>query len=166
MTSQLRRVLAGLVAITVILLASAGPCLTKLEFEDPLTYPFDSASVSVTAGGTVHPMVIATCANPANALYLILWSASGTSPGIQLTPSTLLPLNLDAFSNLGIALTNSPIFAAFLGTLDAQGRAHATFALPPSSGLASVQTHFAYLLANNVDLFAAASNPIGLLLTP
>jgi len=148
------------------LLAAAGPCLTKLEFEDPLTYPFDSSSVSVSAGGTVRPMVIATCTNPATSLYWILWGASGTAPGLQLTPTTLLPLNLDGFTDLGIALTNSPIFAAFLGPLDAQGRAHATFALPPASGLVGVQTHFAYFVANDVEIFAAASNPIGLLLTP
>ncbi|MBL8750891.1 MAG: hypothetical protein JNK78_17150 [Planctomycetes bacterium] len=148
------------------LLCNTGPCITKIEFEDPLLYPPDAASVSVTTGGTALPMVIAPCANPAVSLYLILWGASGTSPGLQLTPSTFLPLNLDNFSNLGLALANSPIFGAFLGVLDAQGRAHATFALPPGTGLPSVQTHFAFLIANDVDLFAAASNAISLTLTP
>lgn len=151
---------------SAVVLCGNGACGTKLEFEDPLLYPHDNAAVSVSTGGSVHPVVVTRCQNTATSLYLILWGASGTSPGLQLTPTTFLPLNVDGFTNLGISLANTPVFGGFLGILDSQGQAHATFALPPSTGLPSVQTHFAYLLANDVELFAAASNPIGLLLLP
>lgn len=147
-------------------LGVAGPCLTKLEFEDPLLYPATAASVSVATGGALHPIVISTCNNPAVSLYWILWGASGTAPGLQLSPTAFLPLNLDAFTDLGIALTNSPIFDAFLGVFDAQGRAHATFALPPSTSLVSMQTHFACLVATDTTLFAAATNAVTVDLLP
>lgn len=150
----------------VAMLGTGGPCLTKLEFEDPLLYPATTGSVSVTTGGTLHPIVISTCTNPAVSLYWILWGASGTAPGLQLSPTAFLPLNLDGFTDLGIALTNSPAFGAFLGVFDAQGRAHATFALPPATGLVSMQTNFACLVATDTDLFAAASNAVTVDLLP
>lgn len=148
------------------MLVNVGPCITKLEFEDPLLYPPDTASVSVSGGGTLHPVVVAPCANPATTLYLILWTASGTNPGLPLAPGVHLPLNWDGFTDLGLGLANSPIFGAFLGILDAGGRGHATFALPPGTGLPTLQTHFAYLMANDVTLFAAASNAISVTLLP
>ena len=57
---------------TSAIVGQAGSCVTKLEFADPLAYPADAATVSVSAGGTVHPTVVATCA-PAGTLYLIVY---------------------------------------------------------------------------------------------
>lgn len=150
----------------VPLIGQAGPCVTKLEYADPLLYPADSASVSVSLGGVLHPTVVAPCADPQTTLYLIAWGGSGTAPGLQLNPSVLLPLNYDGFTDLGIAALNGPILGGFLGVFDAQGLGHATFTLPSTTGLASAQTHFACVLIGGNDFFAAATNAVELNLLP
>ncbi|HEX5051639.1 MAG TPA: M64 family metallopeptidase [Planctomycetota bacterium] len=146
------------------LIGQAGPCVTKLEYDDPLLYPLDSATVSVGAGGSVHPTVVAPCADPTATLYLIAWTASGTSPGVPLSPTVTLPLNPDSLTQIGLGNLNSPILGQFLGILDAQGLGHATFALPPTSGLGPMQTHFAAVLLGATELFSAATNPVELVL--
>lgn len=147
-------------------LIAGGPCVTKLEYEDPLMVADANAEVSVTTGGAVHPVVVATCADPLNTLYLIVWGGSGTAPGFQLAPTVHLPLNLDAFTSLGLDALNGAVLVNFLGVLTAQGIGHATFALPPATGLTGVQTNLAVVLITSTELFADASNAVGLLLTP
>ena len=146
------------------LLGQASPCVTKLEFQDPLVYPFDAASLSVASGGAVHPTVVAPCANPATTLYLIAWTGSGTSPGLSLGPGLVLPLNFDPFTQLGLDALNTPVFGSFLGILDAQGLGHATFALPPATSLPLGTTHFACVLLGNTQLFTAVTNAVALTL--
>ncbi|MEO6596441.1 MAG: M64 family metallopeptidase [Planctomycetota bacterium] len=148
----------------LVLIGQPSPCVTKLEFQDPLLYPHDSATLSVASGGTVHPTVVAPCADPATTLYLIAWTASGTSPGLPLSPTVTLPLNPDSLTQLGLDTLNTNVFGAFLGILDAQGLGHATFALPPASGLPLAQTHFAAVLLGSVQLFTAVTNPVELVL--
>jgi hypothetical protein len=118
---------------TTALLGQVGGCVTKLEFRDPLLYPFDQATMSRATGGTLHPTVVAPCANPATTLYLIAWTGSGTSPGITLAPGMTLPLNYDGLTQLGLDGLNGGVFGSFLGILDAQGRGTATFTLPPGA---------------------------------
>jgi subtilisin family serine protease len=144
----------------------AGPCVVKLEYNDPLITPHANAAVSVTTGGTVHPTVVVPCVDPMTTLYLIAWGASGTAPGVQLSPSAFLPLNPDSFTDLGLAALNGAVLQNFLGIFTPQGIGQATFALPPSTGLVSVQTHLAAILISDVELFAAASNALALQLTP
>ena len=151
---------------SLVLFGQAGPCVTKLEYADPLVYPFDSASMSIATGGTRHPTVVAPCANPATTLYLIAWGGSGTSPGVPLAPGVTLALNPDSFTQLGLDGLNGPVFGAFLGLLDGQGLGHATFTLPPGVGLSAMPTHFAAVLLGNVQLFANATNAIALTLNP
>lgn len=151
---------------SVPVFGQAGPCVTKLEYADPLVYPHDSAGVSVSLGGTLHPTVVAPCANPAATLYLIVWGGSGTTPGIQLSPTALLPLNPDGFTDLGLAALNGPVLDSFLGVFDGQGLGHATFALPAATGLVSMPTHLATILVTDTELFADVSNAIELLLLP
>jgi hypothetical protein len=149
-----------------VLIGQAGPCVTKLEFDDALTYPRSDATLSLAAGGVVHPTVFAPCANTAATLYLIAWTASGTSPGVTLAPGVTLPLNPDAYTTLGLDALNGPVFGSFLGLLDAQHLGHATFTLPPAVGLATGPTNFACVLLGNPQLFTAASNAIALTLAP
>ncbi|MCU0862187.1 MAG: M64 family metallo-endopeptidase [Planctomycetes bacterium] len=151
---------------SVPILGQAPGCVTKIEFQDPLVYPFDSASMSRTAGGAVHPRLIAPCANPATTIYLMAWTGSGTQPGIGLAPGLVLPINYDPLTQLGLDGLNGPVFGGFLGLLDAQGRAQATFTLPPSASVPLGQTHFAAVLLGNTQLFTAVSNPIGLQILP
>ena len=90
--------------------------------------------------------------------YLMLSSASGTVPGTQL-PAVHIPLNMDAMTTLGLSALNTPIFATFLGKLDANGTGRSTFMLPPGLGmpLRGKTLSFAYVMA---DRFDAASTPV------
>lgn len=141
------------------------PCTTGLEFQDPLTAPF-AASMSLSAGGTLHPTVLAPCADPTATLYLIAWGGSGTAPGTTLSPTVQLPLNVDALTNVALGGLNGPIFGQFLGVLDAEGRAQATFALPPSAAIPTGPTHFATVLLGASELFTATSNAVELTILP
>ena len=143
----------------------AGSCVTKLEFLTPLV-PLNNASLSLAAGGTLHPTIVAPCADPLATLYLLAWTGSGTAPGITLAPGVVLPLNYDPLTQLGLDALNGPVFGNFLGVFDAQGRGNATFSLPPGVPLATGPTHFAALLLGQSQLFAATTNAIALTLLP
>jgi len=151
--------------ITRVVFSQNGPCFTGLEFQDPLITPFDG-SMSIAAGGTVHPTVIAPCANPATTLYLIAWTGSGTAPGTNIAPGLTLPINIDGLTQIGLDNLNGPIFGSFLGLLNAQGVAQAQFTLPPSAAIPTGPTHFATVLLGATTLFTAVSNPIQLTLLP
>ena len=138
-----------------------GPCVTKLEFADPLLFPADAATVPLATGGSVHPTVVARCAAPGT-LYLIVWGCSGTSPGTTLAPGLTVPINQDFCTQLGLAWVNSSIMVNFLGTLDAQGLGQGTFTLPPNSGFAVTPGHFAAVLVDPVLGFSAVSNPVSI----
>lgn len=147
------------------LFAQVGPCETGLEFQDPLMTPF-AGSMSLSAGGTVHPTVVAPCADPATTIYLIAWTGSGTSPGTPLGSGLTLPLNSDGLTQTGLNGLNGPIFGGFLGILDAQGVGQAQFTLPPSTAIPTGTTHFATVLLGTTQLFTAVSNPIELTILP
>ncbi|MBZ0151990.1 MAG: hypothetical protein K8J09_10710, partial [Planctomycetes bacterium] len=88
------------------------------------------------------------------------------SPGFPLGAGLTLPLNPDSFTALGLDGLNGPVFASFLGLLDAAGEGHATFTMPPLPGFTTGQTHFAAVLLGSTQLFTDVSNPIGLTLVP
>jgi len=145
------------------LIAQAGPCVTKLEFVDPLLYPYDAATLPLASGGALHPTVVARCAAPGS-IYLIVWGGSGTSPGTVLAPGVTVPINQDLVTQLGLAAVNGAWLQNFLGVLDAQGLGRATFALPPASGLGPLPGHFAAVIVDPVLGFAAATNPVAITL--
>lgn len=148
-----------------VFFGQSGPCATGLEFQDPLT-AVGSAALSLAAGGTVHPTVVARCADPTATLYLIVWGGSGTSPGVPLAPGLVLPLNPDALTQFGLDGLNGPVFGGFLGVLDPSGIGRATFALPPAAGLTPGTTHFATVLLGATTLFTAVGNAVELTLLP
>ncbi|MBL8756082.1 MAG: hypothetical protein JNK15_22505 [Planctomycetes bacterium] len=152
-------------ARTVVLVGQTGGCVTKLEYTTPFVRS-DQATLSLAAGGTLHPTVVAPCLDPATTLYLIAWTGSGTAPGLLLAPGVTLPLNFDALTQLGLDGLNGAVFGNFLGVLDAQGLGHATFTLPPSTALPVGPTHFAALLLGQSQLFTATTNPVALTLLP
>jgi len=147
------------------LVCQAGPCVTKLEYDDALLCPYDTATVSIATGGTVHPTVIARCAAPGT-MYLIVWGGSGTSPGTTLAPGLTVPINQDFLTQLGLATVNGAWFQSFFGVLDAQGLGRATFVLPAATGLPVTPGHFAALLVDPALGFTAVSNPVSILLGP
>ena len=84
--------------------------------------------ISVGAGGQ---QVYRIDAGPGNAggLYLMGWSAAGTSPGIPVD-GLFLPLNFDGILSFSIANANGPIFSKTFGFLDANGQAYPSLNLP------------------------------------
>jgi hypothetical protein len=147
------------------LFSQQGPCETGLEFQDSLVTPF-AGSISLAAGGTLHPTVVAPCANPATTLYLIAWTGSGTNPGTQIGPGLTLPLNFDGLTQVSLDGLNGAVFGAFFGLLDAQGVGQAQFTLPPSTAIPTGTTHFAAALLGQSPLFTAVSNAIELTILP
>jgi len=147
------------------LIGQSGACETKLEYDDPLLYPFGAAAVSAGAGGAVHPTVVARCAT-SGTLYLIAWGCSGITPGTPIAPGLQIPLNQDIYTQLGLGAINGPWFQAFLGTLDQDGLGRATFALPPAAGLWPSAGHFAALLVDPQVGFSAVTNPVAITITP
>jgi hypothetical protein len=134
-------------------------CTPVLEYRDDLLYPRDAASVSIAAGGTALPTVIARCASPGTG-YLIAWSVSGTAPGTTIAPGLTVPLNLDFATQIGLSGLNGPVFQAFWGTLDAQGVGRATFAWPPAPNLFPFHSNFAAVLLDGTPRFTGVTNAV------
>ncbi len=88
------------------------------------------AQVSAT-GGALVPLWLDSGAAAAGQQYLILASASGTSPGTPFA-GVQLPLNLDALMRRSYTLAGTGRFVATAGNLDANGRASAAFVASPN----------------------------------
>lgn len=104
----------------------------------------DVAALSVGAGGTLAFALHADAAQ-AGQLYLLLGSASGTSPGVPLD-GQLLPLNPDDYL-IATLLGGSPIQGS-TGLLDAGGQATAQLTLGAGqvpADLIGLTVHHAYL---------------------
>ena len=84
--------------------------------------------VSLAGGGTQTLELIAGSGGP-GAIYLVLGSASGTSPGLPLD-GYVLPLVPDNWTDLTIAQANIGVFGNTFSVFDAQGRATATLTIP------------------------------------
>ena len=125
------------------------------------TYDF---TLSESLGGTI---LFSLLTDPVQAgrTYFVLGSMTGNAPGIPLTGGLFLPIQWDLFTNLGIRLLNTPCFKDFYGVLNGSGVSMAKFdtlgPLPP--GCAGMTLHFAYLLADPVDL---VSNPLVIEIIP
>jgi glucose/arabinose dehydrogenase len=89
----------------------------------------DRATISVTNGGTQLLNLRGTLFQ-GGSTYLVAGSVSGTSPGFDLGGGLIVPLNPDAYFILSIETPNNGILVNSLGTLDAFGRAQASFVLP------------------------------------
>ncbi len=97
---------------------------------DPLA-PLHVGVSQVSAGaGADVPFVLNLGAGAAGDPYLLLGSVSGTSPGIDLGGGLILPLNEDGFLHGTLALAGTAVLPGSIGTLDASGRAEASFLVP------------------------------------
>lgn len=98
------------------------------------------------ADGIAHTLRLSAGPAQANELYQVFISASGTWPGVPLVPH--FPLNFDAWSLIGVAAANSPVFASFIGQTDANGDATATFNVPAaaSAAFAGIRFDFATIV--------------------
>jgi len=95
--------------------------------------------------------------------YLLLGSFSGTSPGMILPGGHIAPLNWDFFTSFIVGNLGSPLFQNFLGNLDGQGNAAATFDTlgPIDPGLVGFTVHFVFVL-RKPPAWNFSSNPIAL----
>jgi hypothetical protein len=114
---------------------------------------------SIGASGT-QPLHVRAGAQRAGWKYLVLGSLSGTAPATPLGFGLELPLVVDAYTQLTLAL-RAPLSNEF-GTLDANGRAAVTFSVPPgtSPSFAGLSVHHAYVAIDPVTYAAHASNAV------
>lgn len=124
----------------------------------------DVFEISEATGGTVSFDLNGGAQNGGRG-YIMLGSITGSAPGIPLPGGMeLLPLNWDFFTSIMVGLINTPIFANFMGSLDASGKGYAALdTLGPVPGTASVEMVYAFGLANPYDL---ASNPVVIRIVP
>ena len=122
----------------------------------PPTLTSNISTVSAVSGGTM----LLTLDNPAyaNRNYVMLAGGSGSSPGFRLptAPGVVnMDLNIDGVTVGLIQSMGSPMFQNFVGTLDADGSATATFAIPPAPFLAGFDLWFAYAQDSSAWDFAS-----------
>lgn len=112
----------------------------------------DTHDLSQSLGGNVT-FTLDAGAGFAGRAYQLLGGMSGASPGIPLTGGGVLPVNFDALSSKILALSGSPTFLDFSGTLDAAGQATAVMQapapMPPS--LLGAHLDFAYTTLSPFD---------------
>jgi len=102
----------------------------------------DKQQLSARAGGTVNFDMVAGSAHAGEA-YLLLGSASGTTPGIAYSGFNL-PLNFDFYFNFTAVAAGGPILPTFFGTLDSLGNAAASLTFPRIPAVAGMELHHAY----------------------
>ncbi len=127
------------------------------------TLGIDVDAISATTGGA-QVLSLHGGLSHAGYGYLVLGSATGTVPGLQVSGSVHLDLNPDFYFNLLATYPNTIVFPS-LGNLDAAGEATATWFLPGGAvtlGSPITVTH-AYLLFDPVTTaikFASNTTPL------
>ena len=98
------------------------------------------------ANGIDHAINVDLGADQAGRPYLLYVTGSGFGPGLDLG-GTWMPLNVDQWTIVGIALMNTPSFHGFANIADTNGRGTAKFRLPSvvSKTLAGTRLGFAAL---------------------
>ncbi|MCB9682549.1 MAG: hypothetical protein H6733_13875 [Alphaproteobacteria bacterium] len=124
----------------------------------------DAATVSVTTGGMVTFAIDAGAAY-AGKPYVVLGSNTGTSPGITLFGASFA-LNPGPYLQLTRNPPARPPFHGFRGTLDAHGRATATFRVPAGLNPIYVGTTLDHVVAVWDGGVAFTSQPVGFQLVP
>ncbi len=129
----------------------------------------DTDAVSLSQGG-VQALAIGACAEHAGDFYALAGTASGTSPGFAFG-GLAVPLNPDAYfvhTLTHLHAEGAPLSSA-IGILDMNGRADASFTLPPSSSpaLIGLELHHAFAVLDPATLWGEAiSTAVGVLLMP
>lgn len=127
----------------------------------------NSPTLSISAGGTQY-LFLNRGPTASGDTYLILGSASGTMPGLQISQNATLPLNLDSYL-LALASNPNTLIANSMGTLDGNGKGVATIVLPPASlspTLAGLVLHHAALVIDNPTQVRATSNAVSTRFVP
>ncbi|MCB9888760.1 MAG: FG-GAP repeat protein [Planctomycetes bacterium] len=121
----------------------------------------DTHTVSLAALGAQALHLDAGAAN-ADKVYWMVGSMSGSLPGFDLPGPVHMPLNWDAYTDIGASMPNAVITYG-LGSLDEHGRALAWFKLPRNTPAAAVGVilHHAYVVFDSTSgAFEMASNAV------
>lgn len=141
----LRTTEAGLQVLTDVALFSPEQAMQLVSLE---TGPLVSGPDAISLGAP-EPVVFLLDRPQASAgqIYLLLGSASGTTPGLPLAPGVVLPLEFDAYFQFSLQSAGSPPFVGTLGLLGSAGNARATLNLPPGlpPSLAGATLHHAFV---------------------
>lgn len=124
--------------------------LLRVDKTDLSMVKSDSQSFTLAAG-TSHKA----------RLYWIFGSLTGVFPGVKLGPVTV-PLQPDPYTDLTLALANTPPLTGFRGVLDANGAAKASLNLPSGFSDPSaigISIYHAYVVYDASNKLYAASNP-------
>ncbi len=122
-------------------------------------------TVSAAVGGT-HTLFLNATAAHAGEPYLLVGSASGTTPGFNVGPFHV-PLNLDFYTDLMVAGPNAPPFGNNVGVLNSSGRAVATVTIPPAiPGIAGVVLNHAFASVNGAGALSFVSEAASLTIVP
>ena len=129
----------------------------------------DVAALPLSTGG-LQQLTLSAGAERGLLPYLLLGSLSGTEPGFPID-GLVLPLNADAYTVSTLIAPNAPPLAGSFGTLNAQGKASASFTLAPGlpPTLIGLTLHHAYVvleLLPSLLQVAFASDPVPLALVP
>jgi uncharacterized Ntn-hydrolase superfamily protein len=95
----------------------------------------------------------------AQRIYVVLGTASGSTPGIRVSPSLVIPINPDPVFSILLELAAGPVFPGGLGLTDGGGRGVAILLVPPGA-LAPIlgkDLTFAWATLNPIDF---ASNSV------
>ena len=139
------------------------PATRIRQHADPLWA--DAGTVSAAAGRTV---MLQLDAGPsfAGRAYVLGGSLSGTAPGLVVTPTITVPLNMDPFLTSTITTEqNSSLLMNSAGMLDGMGRATTVLNVAPGQAAPIIghQTDWAFVIINPVDL---ASNAVPIIVVP
>lgn len=119
-----------------------------------------AADVDVLGRSQRQTMRLSAGTSYAGAYYIVLGSASGTSPGLQFG-GVNVPVNFDGFTDFGLSFPNTSPYGNTLAQLDANGIATATFDAPPYALGFQLDLHHAYaLMVNNQVVFGSNAIPL------
>ncbi len=136
---------------------------------EPVSLAGSPPTASLSMPSTPHVLTLDACEGHAGKVYLVLGSATGTSPGVPVG-DFVLPLVPDPYFFWTVEHPDSPVLSDSLGFLDDEGDGTTVFQLPvglPPS-LIGLVLHHAYAV---IDLpgtgdFVHASNPVALAIVP
>jgi predicted outer membrane repeat protein len=146
------------------------PCMGTVdigadEFTGTHALGVDKFTISASTKGVANFPIYGGAGN-ASRSYIVLGSTSGSVPGSQMPGGSItLPVSWDIFTKIVITFLHTKMFTDFLGKLDPQGQAAATYntmgPLPPAT--VGMTMSFAFALNAPWDF---ASNPVHVEIVP
>ncbi len=137
-------------------------------FRYRLTLNGSTRTIDLSDGGT-QELEIDGGKAAALGVYVVVGSITGVEPGAA-AGNVIIPLVVDVYYLQILPLVGSldPPFHLFVGALDANGKATASFVVPPGSSpdYAGTYYHAAAIFDSAGQVIVNATNPVELVLTP